>query len=795
MRKALLLLCVTFISLSFKAQLTVTNTAPYNTPNYLVNNVLLGQGVSASNITFTGDANQIGYFSNGLAGATNPLGIDAGIVLSSGNVNDIPNAGNLSTDFTGAGDPDLLSIAQTIQPGITSSQDAAALEFDFVPQGDTVEFRFVFASDEYLTWINSNFNDIFAFFLSGPGYTGPYAAPAAFPGGATNLALVPGTASPITISTIYVDPSQTPTSMNGSYFINNPNENTFDFNGYTTVISIKFHVNCNDTYHFKFAVSDCQDGTLDTGVFMEAGSFSSDAVQVNVVSATGDSTVIEGCADANIFFTRPDTAGTLTVHYSIGGTAINGTDYTNIADSITFAAGQDSAVLNITPIADAILEGQETITISVTTINVCGDTIISTGTIYILDIPNMLTETNDTTLLCPENTLQISVQASNALAPYTYVWTDSGGNPIGTNNDTITVPGLVTDTFYVSVTDSCNLVTINDTVIVTVNTPIVSFVTNNDTTLFCPNHPINLVASPSDGVTPYNYNWTPGGAGSSVNVTPAQTTTYYITATDACGNTETDSVIATVNYTPFTLNTTGDISLACPNLTYPISAAAIPNGGTAPFTYNWGAISADTDSLINTNVSSDQIITVTGSDFCGFNANSSLNVSYLDYTPMNLVTEPVDSTCADEIVFISAIASSGVAPYSYSWSNGNNGESVEYSSSVIGENIVTVTATDECDLQFSTDMIVNIINCKVDLVNVITPNGDNKNDFLTFKGIKNFPKNRLVVSNRWGRVIFEADNYQNNWNGGDASEGTYFYILELNNSKEVIHKGTFTLLK
>ncbi|MCL4857511.1 MAG: choice-of-anchor L domain-containing protein, partial [Flavobacteriales bacterium] len=63
---------------------------------------------------------------------------------------------------------------------ITSTNDRAFLEFDFTPVGDTVEFRFVFASEEYTSWINSVYNDIFAFFVSGPGISGPYASPAAF---------------------------------------------------------------------------------------------------------------------------------------------------------------------------------------------------------------------------------------------------------------------------------------------------------------------------------------------------------------------------------------------------------------------------------------------------------------------------------------------------------------------------------------------------------------------------------------------------------------------------------------
>ena len=52
--------------------------------------------------------------------------------------------------------------------------DAAVLEFDFIAISDTILFDFVFASDEYLEFVNTAFNDVFGFFLSGPGINGPY---------------------------------------------------------------------------------------------------------------------------------------------------------------------------------------------------------------------------------------------------------------------------------------------------------------------------------------------------------------------------------------------------------------------------------------------------------------------------------------------------------------------------------------------------------------------------------------------------------------------------------------------
>ena len=96
-----------------------------------------------------------------------------------------------------SGEPDLLQVANSVPPmigqsfNVSSVNDVCILEFDFQPSGDFVSFNYVFGSDEYLTWVNSAYNDIFAFFLSGPGISGPYASPAGFPDGAVNIAQVP----------------------------------------------------------------------------------------------------------------------------------------------------------------------------------------------------------------------------------------------------------------------------------------------------------------------------------------------------------------------------------------------------------------------------------------------------------------------------------------------------------------------------------------------------------------------------------------------------------------------------
>ena len=194
---------------------------------------------------------------------------------------------------SGLADNDLLTVAQSVNPAINSTSDAAFLEFDFVPSSNVASFNFVFSSDEYLTYVNTIFNDVFAFYVSGPGIVGPFASPAAFPGGSQNVAVVPGTNTPITISTIHP-------GLNAAFYVNNTG-NTFSHNGFTVPIPVELDVQCGETYHFKFAIADCSDSFLNTAVFLEAGSFVSDAVDVTVATVSGDSTIVEGCTDANLY--------------------------------------------------------------------------------------------------------------------------------------------------------------------------------------------------------------------------------------------------------------------------------------------------------------------------------------------------------------------------------------------------------------------------------------------------------------------------------------------------------------
>ena len=292
-----------FFKIECAAQLTVSNTM---TPEQLVQNVLLGAGVTATNITFTGSPNAKGTFN----GSGSNIGLSGGILLTTGSIFNAPgpnNALNSGTDNSLPGDATLSNLAGT------NTMDATILEFDFVPTTDTIRFRYVFASEEYNEYVCSNYNDAFAFFISGPGITGQ-----------KNIALIPGTSTPVTINRV----NNGTCGINGAfhtgcdlsnsvYFINNenPSGTSVQYDGFTTVLTAQTNVSPCLTYHFRLAIADALDGTYDSGVFLEAGSFNS-GVSVNAsaqpTSGIQVPTGIIGCAPFTATFLNTSTG---TNHY------------------------------------------------------------------------------------------------------------------------------------------------------------------------------------------------------------------------------------------------------------------------------------------------------------------------------------------------------------------------------------------------------------------------------------------------------------------------------------------------
>jgi len=261
----LLLLVFTFATHFSFSQIEIY-PGPDITPENMVE-YLIGPGVYYDNVTFQGANAARGIFSNG---STTNIGIETGIFLTSGAGYNIPGPNTSSSSSSNNG-----QLGHPLLDSITTATtyDASVLEFDFTPLNDTVKCNFVFGSEEYSEWVFSTFNDVFGFFVNGPKPdSGLYVN--------YNIALVPGTDTPISINTVNngIAPAGVPPTgpgTNSEYFVDNTFGTTIEYDGFTTVITLWALVIPDETYHFTIALADVADHIYDSGVLIEGTSFKS----------------------------------------------------------------------------------------------------------------------------------------------------------------------------------------------------------------------------------------------------------------------------------------------------------------------------------------------------------------------------------------------------------------------------------------------------------------------------------------------------------------------------------------
>ena len=473
--KTLGLACASAVlSLQMTGQVTITQ--PYTTAEEYVQEILLGEGVTATNITYTGSLAQLGLLENG----SGVFSVESGLML---NTDDATCEGFCGDCLGGSvPDQDLLDVANSVPPligqsfTVSSVNDVCILEFDFEAGGDSIAFNYVFGSDEYLTYVNTTYNDIFAFFLSGPGITGPYASPAGFPDGAINIAQVPESDPllPVTISSVN-------NVTNSDYYIDNPAQEGICTNGYTTTFTAAAAVQCGETYHIKLAIADGSDTALESFVVLESGSFSSNAVNLEadavpfsagglqnlvpyeesvglpsvfnypngesfpfgewsannetIVTVDGqetviDAVIIEGCNDARFTVIRPEVEADLldTLYLGLAGSAILGLDYSDTFDEVIMTPGQTESEITLGVVDDGANEGVEFVEITYEYINGCGELITTTSKVVILDPIPVEATPSDVDCQNLDGTQVLGYDNITGYGPFRYVWDNNEWN-------------------------------------------------------------------------------------------------------------------------------------------------------------------------------------------------------------------------------------------------------------------------------------------------------------------------------------------------------------------------------
>lgn len=692
------------------------NTSNTLTPESLIQSVLVGQGIVVSNVKYNNSLpNAQVIQGNALSFNSANFPFSSGVYLRT-------NGGVGTVNY----DPDLNALAtNTVTNG-------CIIEFDFIPSGDTISFRYMFASSEYPTYVCSGFNDVFGFFISGPGFSG------GFQNGAENIALIPGGNIPVAINTVNSGvaggagsaptcAAQDPNWQANSIYYSTTYGGTvgYPYNAGTVVMTANASVQCGQVYHIKLAISNVGDQALDSGVYLEGDSFSSEAVDIAVATVTGDTTVIENCTNAQFIFSRPQTqlGDTLVVNYSIAGDAIMGTDYNNLVNPITFLPGEDTIILTLNPAADGITEAPETVIITAITVTPCGDTITTTGTLYIIDGPILNIVEVDPTVLCANDSVMSHASVTNGFGPYTYSW-----NYLNQTNDTayFAVSQNGSYDYLVTATDVCGN-TGTDTVTVTMNQTLAIDTMAMVNTNFCANTGVVWGLAVGETGQP-QFNWSGPSPSSAFTIDasvmqnlPAGMYVFTITD-DVCS--VTDSIQVGTDPGPIA-DFTSSLSSGCDPLD-----VAFTNQSQNATSYSWNFGNGNTANV---------------------NDLSTQNQTYSSDATIMLVAYA--GVCSDTVYGAVDISICGCMD-------------------PIALNYNPLATVEDGSCVFPTPT--------VSVPNVFTPNGDGSNQVFELT-TTNAVKIDLVISNRWGNKMVEKSglgssiSWDGTVNGLPASEGVYFY--------------------
>ncbi len=713
------------------AQVEVNSTL---TPEEYVNDVLLGTGVEATNVVFTGSPVQIGEIT-GFDPSEFP--IEAGLILSTEVANNPANVDDGCVDdfiedgLEVSGDNDLLTIANSVPPligqnfSVSSVNDVCAIEFDFVATGDTIRFNYVFGSDEYLAWINSQYNDIFGFFLSGPGINGPYTD------NAINLAEVPGSDPQLAITISSVN-----NVTNSAYYVDNQGNDILCQNGYTVKLTAESEVECGETYHIRLAIADGSDTALESIVILESGSFESNSVvEVDLSIDVGGpeaNIIYEDCGEALLTFTRPletilDIEEMVIIEYS-ASTATNGVDFTLLPDTVFFPPYVSVQEFPLDAFEDGIPEGTETVVMEILNLAACnGGGLTSYFEFDIADEPDPLEVDGYESTLCVGDSVLLEPIIVGGYGNYHYDWDCNPGVDEPTYNY---IPAAAGDyQCTVTVSDTCGMPEDPGTfdIIVEEYPELTVEITGGDLVLDC-NGFAEVFAEAEGGNPPYTYSWEfqdgqPAfGYNNSLFVSTWNAATeVHVEVEDACGLTATAMINVSIDVPELIVELEDEYEVSC---NVPFSITPDWSGGE-PF-YNWSWLEGFSflgfTETLNWTTDSDMSITLEVSDGCGQFVTAT--------TEVIVVSPPLEVTLPDTLVgpctetfVMSPQIEGGSGVYTYAWTQNFNpvGDEATFSYSDGLPTTFAVEVTDNCQSSggASTTIVIDNPPLVVDLPDTI----------------------------------------------------------------------------
>ncbi|HHB79114.1 MAG TPA: hypothetical protein ENK85_07770 [Saprospiraceae bacterium] len=642
----------------------------------LVKGVLIGNNCSIDlNVQKHGEDVQFGTFDNGLAS----IGFDSGIIISTGHINNAIGPNNSGSSGTNVpnnySDPDLDAIATE------ATFDAAVLEFDFTPVSNHIEFEYVFASEEYCEYVNKDYNDIFGFFISGPGIVGT-----------KNIARIPLSGEVVSIDNVNH-------LTNSGFFLPNSstcggttNMNDIQFDGFTQPLTATVEVQPCETYHIKLAISDVGDGIYDSAVFLKAGSFDAG----DIVNVTPKSDILqvqnslEGCNNGYLLFDRScsnDITAPLTLSIEVlpSSTAIEGTDYLPLPSTVTIPAGVTSDSIPIFALDDGLTEGDETIVVEITGQYPCFK---PTATITISDKVPIQAIGIDSSL-CENTMASFQANVQGGIGPFSYLWNTSDTTPVLAQNFT------ATELLTCTVTDVCNN---QSTASFEITTIPPSTGTIEGDGVLCnsnSNATINLAFSGAapwdvtiekDGLPYFTKQYGTGTGSFDVNqagLYKIQSIESYGCIGNPTGEAKIENSTLGSQFTKTDVSCYGEASG---------QIEIIPINGLSPYHYNWSHTTLDSNTFSSLEYG-DYFCTLTDANGC--TSEQSIHIDQPE--KLNLSVDSIHHVNCyfPQGGYVSTHATGGTTPYQYAWSQG--GSSTPSAGNLnAGPVLVVVTDAQDC---------------------------------------------------------------------------------------------------
>ena len=550
--------------------------------------------------------------------------------------------------------------------------DAAWVAFDIVSNTDSIKFDYVFASEEYKEFVASSFNDVFGFFISGPGITGTQ-----------NLAVLPGTTTPVTINSInhvdnpqyYIDNDyqeflingdQIPPSLDATRF------NNLEYDGLTKVLTARARVTPGQTYHLILAIEDVGDEIYDSGVFLKGGGITSGACNMTL-SATRTDLTCPGANNGAINLTIANGKAPYIINWSNNATT---EDLTNLAPG--------------------------TYTVTVTDASPCQKTLqVIVGTGNSTFVPSVLIAANPDETICTGTNVTFTATPTNGGATPSYQWKLNGAN-VGTNSNTYQNAALANSAKITCVmtsslacanptTATSNEITMAVTAAVA---PSVIIAANPGNTI-CTGTSVTFTATPTNGGATPSYQWKLNGANVGTNsntyqnaaLTNGAKITCVMTSSLACANPTT----ATSNEITMTVTAAvaPSVSIAAnPGNTIctgtSVTFTATPTNGGATPSYQWKLngtnVGTNSNTYQNAALANGAKITcvMTSSLACANPTTATSNEITMTVTAavapsVSIAANPGNTICTGTNVTFTATPTNGGATPSYQWKlNGTN---------------------------------------------------------------------------------------------------------------------------